>query len=173
VLERAEHARARGVPAYAEIRGYASNCDARSMMQLDESGDSIVALIEAALASSGLPLEAIDYVSAHGTSTKSNDRTEARALRRVFRARADDVAVSALKSMTGHCIAASGPLETAAAALSLRERRMTPTINYEHPDPECDLDVVANFPRDKTIGACLKLSYGFGGHNACLVLTPA
>ena len=171
VLEREEHARARGARIYAKIAGYATNCDARSMMQLDESGDSIVELIQAALATAGMRPEQIDHVSAHGTSTRVNDRTEALALRRVFGSRRDDVPVTALKSMTGHCIAASGALETAAVALSLHRRVLTPTINYEHPDPECDLPVVANRPCDRAVQACLKLSYGFGGHNACLVIT--
>jgi 3-oxoacyl-[acyl-carrier-protein] synthase II len=171
VLERERHARARGAAVYARVRGYASNCDARSMMQLDESGDRIVELIGTALENAGMAPQQIDHVSAHGTSTRSNDRTEALALRRAFGPRCDDIPVTALKSMTGHCIAASGALESVALALSLREGLLTPTINYEHPDPECDLDVVANNPRDRAPRGCLKLSYGFGGHNACLVLT--
>jgi 3-oxoacyl-[acyl-carrier-protein] synthase II len=171
VLEREEQAQARGARAYATISGYAANCDAHSMMQLDESGDSIVALIEAALSSAGLGRHDIDYVSAHGTSTRLNDRTEAKALRRLFGARCDEIPVTGLKSMTGHCIAASGPLETAAAAISLKEGMLTPTINYERADPECDIDVVANRPRERQVESCLKLSYGFGGHNACLVMT--
>jgi 3-oxoacyl-[acyl-carrier-protein] synthase II len=173
VLEREEHARARGAKPYARLTGYASNCDAHSMMQLDESGGTIVALMEAALRSAGLPAERVNFISAHATSTKLNDKTEARALRSLFGSRCDDLPVTGLKSMTGHAIAASGPTETAAAALSIREGLLTPTINYEYPDPECDVDVVANRPREHAVDACLKLSYGFGGHNACLVLTPA
>jgi 3-oxoacyl-[acyl-carrier-protein] synthase II len=173
VLEREEHARARGIAPYATVAGYASNCDAHSMMQLDESGETIVALMEAALRSARMPPERVNFISAHGTSTKLNDKTEARALRALFGARCDEIPVTGLKSMTGHAIAASGPMETAAAALSIREGRLTPTINYEFPDPECNVDVVANRPRSHSIEACLKLSYGFGGHNACLVLTPA
>jgi 3-oxoacyl-(acyl-carrier-protein) synthase len=173
VLEREAHARARGARAYAAITGYSANCDALSMMQLDESGEMIERLIRSALASACcLPTE-VDYISAHGTSTPLNDRTEAKALRRVFGRGCDGIAVTALKSMTGHCIAASGPMEIAAAARSIRESRLVPTINYDHPDPECDLDVVANRPRERRVRTCLKLSYGFGGHNACLVLAPA
>lgn len=171
VLEREEHARARGAPAYAAIGGYATNCDAHSMMQLDDSGETIVALIRAALASAGLAPGDVGYVSAHGTSTPLNDRVECKALRLVCGEHTDSVAVTGLKSMTGHAIAASGPMETVAAALSIREGVMTPTINYEVPDPDCDVDVVANVPRRAPVNACLKLSYGFGGHNACLVLT--
>jgi len=172
ILEREEHARARGAEPYARIAGYAANCDAHSMMQLDESGETIVALMKAALRSARVPAERVNFISAHGTSTQLNDRTEARALRSFFGGRCDDLPVTGLKSMTGHAIAASGPTETAAAALSMRESLLTPTINYEYPDPECDVDVVANRPREHAVDACLKLSYGFGGHNACLVLTP-
>jgi 3-oxoacyl-[acyl-carrier-protein] synthase II len=171
VLEREEHARARGAVPYATIAGYSSNCDARSMMQLDESGESIVALIEDAVRKAAIGLDEVDYISAHGTSTKLNDKTEAKALRALFGSRCDRIPVTALKSMTGHGIAASGPMEAAAAALSLREALLAPTINYEHPDPECDVDVVANRPRSQQVSCCLKLSYGFGGHNACLVIT--
>jgi 3-oxoacyl-[acyl-carrier-protein] synthase II len=170
VLERADHAAARGVRAYAAIEGYATNCDAHSMMQLDESGRSVVSLIEAALRSADIAHEDVDYISAHGTSTVVNDRTEARALRMAFGARCDELPVTALKSMTGHAIAGSGPLETAAAALSLHEGVLAPTINYEVPDPDCPVDVVANTARREEARVCLKLSYGFGGHNACLVL---
>ena len=172
VLEREGHARARGARAYAEVSGYAANCDAASMMQPDETGETIVALIRAALVSSGLDAADVRHVSAHGTSTVLNDKTEAKALRLLLGGRCDDVPVTALKSMTGHAIGASGALETAAAALSIREGVLAPTINYEFPDPECDVDVVAR-PRPMRPQVVLKLSYGFGGHNACLVLTPA
>jgi len=171
VLEREEYARARGARPYARIAGYASNCDAASMMQLDESGESIVALIRAALGAADVAVSDVDHVSAHGTSTVSNDKTESLALRKALGSRHGGVAVTALKSMTGHAIGASGALETAALALSFRSGLLTPTINYEVPDPECDVDLVANRPRAHDPRAALKLSYGFGGHNACLVLT--
>lgn len=171
VLEREEHAAARGARPYAVIAGYASNCDAHSMMQIEPGGESLVRLIGDALRSADLGTHAIDYVSAHGTSTQLNDRTEAQVLRRVFGSHCDDIPVTALKSMTGHGIAAAGPIETAAAALSIRHGMLAPTINYDIPDPECDVDVVANRPRERGVAACLKLSYGFGGHNAALVLT--
>jgi len=171
ILEREEHAVARGARIYATVEGYAANCDAYSMMQLDESGETICALIEKALRSAGRAPDEVDYVSAHGTATLVNDRTEAKALRRYFGSRCDRIPVTALKSMTGHCIAASGPLEVAAAARSLAEGVLAPTINYDYPDPECDIDVVANEPRRQQAELCVKLSYGFGGHNACLVLS--
>ncbi len=126
-----------------------------------------------ALATAGIAREDVDLVSAHGTSTVLNDRTEARALRLLFGEKADGLAVTALKSMTGHAIAASGPMEAAAACLGLRHGVMTPTINYQFPDPECVLSVVAHEPRRQAFQVCLKPSYGFGGHNACLVLTQA
>jgi len=172
VLEREGHARSRGAQPYAVVSGYASNCDATSMMQPDETGETIVALIRSALASTGLDPSDVRHVSAHGTSTVLNDRTEAKALRLLLGGRCDDVPVTALKSMTGHAIGASGALETAAAALSIREGVLVPTINYEFPDPDCDVDVVIR-PRHVRPEVVLKLSYGFGGHNACLVLTPA
>ena len=170
VLEREQHAKARGARIYAKLTGYSANCDAHSMMQLDESGDSIVELIRAGLDSAGLDPADVDHVNAHGTSTIQNDRTEARALRRLFGSRSDEITVTALKSMTGHAIAASGSMETAALALALHEGVLPPTINYETPDPECDVNVVANRPLEARPRAALKLSYGFGGHNACLVL---
>ncbi len=170
VLERESHARARGARAYAVVAGYASNCDARSMLQPEESGERIVALVRAALARAGRSEADVEHVSAHATSTVANDRTEARALRAVFGRRTDEIPVTGLKSMTGHAIGGSGAMETAALALSIREGMLTPTINYEFPDPECNLRVVANRPLPANLGLALKLSYGFGGHNACLVL---
>lgn len=173
VLERLEHARARGARPWATIGGYAANCDAHSMVQIEESGERIVALIEAAVRSAGLGLSDVEHVNAHGTSTPLGDRTEARAVRRTFGARCDEIPVTGLKSMTGHGIAASGPMETAAAALGLHAGVLPPTINHDTPDPECDVDVVANTPRERAVRTCVKLSYGFGGHNACLVLLRA
>ena len=173
VLERASHARARGAVPYAAITGYASSADAMSMMQLDESGRSIVRLGTRALESAGRTPQDVDHVSAHGTSTVQNDRVEAKAFRMLFGAGADRVSVTAVKSMTGHAIGASGALEVGALAMGLRGGVLTPTINYENRDPECDLDVVANQPRKDRPRLALKFSYGFGGHNACLVIEPA
>ena len=172
LLEREADARARGARIYAAIVGYAANCDALNMMALEESGQNIVVLANNALKDAGLSPADVQHISAHGTSTVLNDRTEARAFRALFGPGADGVAVTGLKSMTGHAIAASGALETAALAMSLHEGVLTPTINYESPDPECDVDVVAQ-PRQAAPQVALKFSYGFGGHNACLVLTRA
>jgi 3-oxoacyl-[acyl-carrier-protein] synthase II len=172
VLEREEDARARGARVYAAIAGYAANCDALNMMALEESGQTIVALAHEALKDAGLSTQDVGHISAHGTSTVLNDRTEARAFRALFGPRADAVPVTGLKSMTGHAIGASGALETAALAMSMHEGVLTPTINYEFPDPECPVDVVGE-ARKATPAVALKFSYGFGGHNACLVLTRA
>jgi 3-oxoacyl-[acyl-carrier-protein] synthase II len=171
VLERAEHAAARGAEPYARLAGYATNCDAHAMMQLDESGTPIVEVMAAALRSAGVDQDRVDLVSAHGTSTRLNDRTESQALRTLFPETIDQIPVTALKSMTGHCIAASGAMETAAVCMGFRHGVITPTINYDEPDPECDIPVVGNLPLEKRPTVALKMSYGFGGHNACLVLT--
>jgi 3-oxoacyl-[acyl-carrier-protein] synthase II len=173
ILEREEYARARGARPYASIVGYSTNCDAHSMMQLDESGSSIVALIEEGLRAARVAPGDVDHVSAHGTSTVLNDKTESLALRTVFGNHCDDVHVTALKSMTGHGIGGSGPLEAAAVALSFRDGKLPPTINYDTPDPECDVNIVANRPVEHRPSVALKLSYGFGGHNACLVFARA
>ena len=173
VLEREEHAKARGARAYAAVAGYAAGSGAASMMQLDESGASIVSLGKRALAHAGRATGEVEHVSAHGTSTITNDRTEARGFRDLFGRGVERVSVTSLKSMTGHAIGASGALETAALAMGIRDGVLTPTINYEFPDPECDLDVVANAPRFRRTSLALKFSYGFGGHDACLVLEPA
>ena len=172
VLEREEDARARGARTYAAIVGYSTNCDAHSMMQLDESGRSVVELIREGLEVADLAPTDVEHISAHGTATILNDRTEAKALRLMFDSHCDRIAVTGLKSMTGHAIGASGPLEAAALALSLQRGILTPTINYETPDPECDVNIVANRPIEARPKLALKLSYGFGGHNACLVMTP-
>ncbi len=172
VLEREEHARARGAKPYAAIASYAANCDAASMVQIDASGESIVALMRSAIERAELAISDVNHVNAHGTSTVLNDKTEALALHKLLGSRTAEVTVTALKSMTGHAIAGSGAMETAALAISYREGVLTPTINYEFPDPECDVNVVANQPLEADPGVALKLSYGFGGHNSCLVLTP-
>lgn len=169
VLEREEHAEARGAKPYAYIVGYSANCDAGSMMALDESGRSIVRLVESGLASAGLSKADVGHINTHGTSTILNDRTEAKALNELFGPGGGQTSVTALKSMTGHGIGASGAIEAAALVLAYRHGKLPPTINYERPDPECDVDVVANEPREADPGVGLKLSYGFGGHNACLV----
>lgn len=168
ILERREHAAKRSANIYGSIRSYATNCDAHSMLQLDEGGDAIRRVWQEALQEANVPK--IDFVSAHGTSTKLNDRVEAKMANDIF---ADGVPpVTGVKSMTGHAIAASGAMEIALAAMSIQRGVITPTINYETPDPECNVPVVSA-PREGNFSACLKPSYAFGGHNAAMVIASA
>jgi 3-oxoacyl-[acyl-carrier-protein] synthase II len=172
ILEREEHARARGARIYAEIAGYACTCDAHSMMQLHPSGDQMVRVMEMAIASSGLSRDDFLYVNAHGTSTRLNDPQEAKALHRVFGTRIKDVLVNSTKAMTGHCIGASGAIEAITTALSLARGLVHRCVNLETPDPECDL-ALPRENRGLRPMAALSNSFGFGGHNATLVLKEA
>ena len=172
ILESEEHARARGARVHARVMGYASTCDAHSMMQLSPEPDQIERVMRKALDSAGLAADDVGYVNAHGTSTRLNDPTEAKALHRVFGKRIWDVFVNSTKSMTGHCIGAAGGIETSVAALSLCRGMLHRCVNLDSPDPECDLAL----PRENTPikdRAALSNSFGFGGHNATLVLGPA
>lgn len=169
VLERAEFARARGAArVYCEIAGYATNCDAYSIMQLDPDGRRIADMLRALLRTSGLTTRDVGYLNAHGTSTIPNDRLETKVFREVFGADAGSLAVSSTKSMTGHAVGASGGIEAAATALALASGVLPPTINLQNPDPECDLDYIPNTAREARVAAALSCSYGFGGHNAAL-----
>ena len=172
VLERREHAEARGATIYCEIAGYAANSDAYSMMQLEPSGAQIQRVMQRALTSAGLSPDDIGYVNAHGTATRLNDVTESKALHHVFGRKIIDVLVNSTKAMTGHAIGAAGGIEAIVTALSLHNRCVHRCVNLDTPDPECDL----NFPRQSTPIpplAALSNSFGFGGHNASLVLRPA
>jgi 3-oxoacyl-[acyl-carrier-protein] synthase II len=170
VLERAEHARARGAQVLAELAGYGCASDAYRITDEPEDGRGSVAAMRRALADAGCGPDQVDYVNAHGTSTRMNDLTEARALRTVFGERASRVPVSSTKSQTGHLVAAAGAVETAASALALNAQVLPPSINVEEVDPRLGLDVVANVPRRAQLEVVLKNSFGFGGQNACLVL---
>ena len=170
VLESEEHARARGARAYARIVGYAATSDAHSMMQIEPTGDQIVRVMERALRSAGVGPEDVGYVNAHGTSTRLNDATEAKALHRVFGRRVFDVLVNSTKAMTGHAIGAAGGIEAITTALSLARGLVHRCVNLERADPECDLAL----PRENTElepRVALSNSFAFGGHNATLVLT--
>ncbi len=169
LLERESHARARGAHIYARIDGYAATCDAHSMMQLEPSGDQMVRVMRRAMAAADAAPDEIGYVNAHGTSTRLNDPTESKALHQVMGSRVWDTLVSSTKAMTGHAIAASGALEVITTAMSLAGKVAHRCVNLQNPDPECDL----NLPREnQPIGglAALSNSFGFGGHNATLVL---
>jgi 3-oxoacyl-(acyl-carrier-protein) synthase len=169
VLERETHARARGARIYARVLGYAATCDAHSMMQLEPSGQQMVRVMQRALASAGLAPEEIGYVNAHGTSTRQNDPQEAKALHRVFGRHVRDIVVNSTKAMTGHGIGAAGGIEAITTALGLARGLLHRCVNLFEPDPECDLDL----PRENRVPrplAALSNSFGFGGHNATLVL---
>lgn len=170
ILEELEHARARGAHVYAEIAGYHATCDAHSMLQLSPSGDEIVRVMTELLERGDTATRDVTYINAHGTGTEQNDPLETAALRRVFGSHADDLMVTGTKSMTGHAIAASGGLEAIATALTLDTGRVHPTINLDNPDPACDLDYVPWKSREARVEAALSCSYGFGGHNAALLM---
>jgi 3-oxoacyl-[acyl-carrier-protein] synthase II len=170
VLEDVESARRRGARIYAEIIGYGLTADAYHMTTPDPEGRGVVNCMRMALRDAGVAPNAIDYINAHGTSTPYNDKHETTAIKQVFGEHAYKVAVSSTKSMTGHLLGASGGLEAAFCALALTEGIIPPTINYERPDPACDLDYVPNHARHTDLTTVLSNSFGFGGTNACIVL---
>lgn len=170
ILERLDFAKARGARIYAEIAGYEANCDAYSMMMLEPDATQIIRLMKNIIHKNGVSPDEIDYINAHGTSTIPNDKIETYAIKQVFGKRAYDLFITSTKSMTGHAVAASGGIEAAATALAIYHKIIPPTINLEIPDPECDLNYVPGAPIEKEIKAALSNSFGFGGHNASLLL---
>jgi 3-oxoacyl-[acyl-carrier-protein] synthase II len=170
VLEALEHAQQRGAPILAEVAGYASTSDAFHLTGPEPSGESSAYAMSLAVADAGLRPEQVDLVNAHATSTPLGDRLETVAIRRTFGGHADKLAITANKSMTGHMFAASGALEAAMSVLSIERSLIPPTINYDTPDPACDLDYVPNVAREQRVDVVLSNSFGFGGQNACLVL---
>ena len=169
VLESLEHARQRGARIYCELVGYGATADAYHITAPDETGQGAAWAMERALHSAGLAPEEVDYVNAHGTSTLLNDRVETLAIRTVFGPHADRLAVSSTKSMVGHLMGAAGAVEAIACVKSLETGWVHPTINHEMPDPECDLDYVPNQARRLESRVVLSNSFGFGGHNGCLI----
>ena len=170
VLESLEHALARGAQIYAEVAGHASSADAYHIAAPDPEALGPKRVMRWAIQDAGLNTEDIDYINAHGTSTPLNDSTETRAIKMVFGEYAYKLAISSTKSMIGHAMGASGALEAMACALAIKHGIIPPTINYETPDPECDLDYTPNQARKINLRATLSNSFGLGGQNACLVL---
>ncbi len=170
VLEELEHARARSANILAEIVGFGSTADAFRITDIHEDGRGGVAAMEAALKSAQLSPGDIDYISAHGTGTEENDKIETLAIRKVFGDHAKNVAISSIKSMIGHLIAAAGAVELITCLLAIRDGVVPPTINYENPDPNCDLDYVPNHARKMPVRACLSNSFGFGGQNDTVIV---
>jgi 3-oxoacyl-[acyl-carrier-protein] synthase II len=170
VLESLEHAQARGARIYAEVLGYGATADAYHITQPDPDGDGAMRAMRKALDDAGLQPTDIDYINAHGTSTRYNDAKETLAIKRLFGEHAYRVPVSSTKSVTGHLLGAAGAVETAICVLALQHQTIPPTINYEYPDPECDLDYVPNRARPAQLRYVMTNSFGFGGHNSVLVL---
>lgn len=169
VLEELEHARRRGAHILAELVGYGMSGDAFHITAPSEDGDGAYRVMRNALADAQISADQIDYINAHGTSTPVGDRIETHAIKRVFGAHARSLCVSSTKSMTGHLLGGAGGLEAGITVLSLCEQVAPPTINYETPDPECDLDYVPNQARDVRMSYALSNSFGFGGTNGCLI----
>ena len=169
VLESLERARRRGVRVYCELVGYGASADAFHITAPEEAGQGAAWAMERALRDAGLAPGEVDYINAHGTSTPLNDRTETQAIRAVFGSHADQLVVSSTKSMVGHLMGAAGAVEAIACVKSLETGWVHPTLNYETPDPECDLDYVPNEARRLAPGVVLSNSFGFGGHNGCLI----
>jgi 3-oxoacyl-[acyl-carrier-protein] synthase II len=169
ILESLDHALGRGARIYAELIGYGATADASHITAPDEEGAGLARAMELALWDAGLTPAEVDYINAHGTSTPLNDRTETRAIRVVFGPHADRLAVNSTKSMLGHLMGAAGAVEAIVCVKTLETGWVHPTINYEHPDPECDLDYVPNQARRLEPRVALSNSSGFGGHNGCLL----
>jgi 3-oxoacyl-[acyl-carrier-protein] synthase II len=173
ILEDYDFARARGAKMLAEIVGYGSSADAFRITDQDPEGDGAAGSMRQALADAGLAPGDIDYISAHGTGTKQNDSVETRGVKAVFGELAPKVPMSSVKSMVGHLIAAAGATELITCVLAIRDQIVPPTINYEHRDPDCDLDYVPNVARRTKVEICMSNSFGFGGQNNTLIVTRA
>ncbi|MDD5428043.1 MAG: beta-ketoacyl-ACP synthase II [Candidatus Omnitrophica bacterium] len=169
ILEEAERAMKRNARIYCELAGYGMSGDAYHMTAPDPAGDGGVRCMAATLKDAGLKPQDINYINAHGTSTIYNDKIETAAIKKVFGEHARKVAISSTKSVTGHLLGAAGGVELIACAMAIKEGIIPPTINYETPDPECDLDYVPNKPRKAKIDAIMSNALGFGGHNAALI----
>ena len=170
ILESLEHALARNADIVAEIVGYGATCDAYHMTAPDPEARGAVRSMELALEDAGISPDEVDYINAHGTSTRLNDKIESKAIKLAFKEHAKKLMVSSTKSMTGHMLGAAGAIEASATALALKEGIIPPTINYSVPDPDCDLDYVPNEARKVDFSIALSNSLGFGGHNATIAI---
>lgn len=171
VLESLEHAQARGANILAEMSGYGSSNDAYHISAPAENGAGAAICMQMALDQAGLKTNDIDYINAHGTSTPLNDKSETAAIKTTFGEQAYDIPISSTKSMTGHLLGAAGAVEAIIAIKTMQEGVIPPTINYETPDPECDLDYVPNSARVAQVDCVMSNSFGFGGHNASIILS--
>jgi len=171
VLESLEHARERGTPILGEISGYGTSNDAYHISAPSENGAGAALCMRNALENAGLSAKDISYINAHGTSTQLNDKSETQAIKEVFGSQAYRIPVSSTKSMTGHLLGAAGALEAVICVKVLQEAVLPPTINYEFPDPECDLDYIPNHARQAQVAHIMSNSFGFGGHNATIIIS--
>ncbi len=169
ILETLEHAKARGARIYCEFVGYGATCDAYHITGQDQEGKGLALCLERALAEAGVSKTEVGYINAHGTSTQINDRCETLAIKRVFGEAARGISISSTKSMTGHLLGAAGGVEAAACVLAIHHGIIPPTINYENPDPDCDLDYTPNKAKARKVDVALSNNLGFGGHNASVV----
>jgi 3-oxoacyl-[acyl-carrier-protein] synthase II len=169
VLEELEAATARGATIYAEVLGYGASNDAHHLAQPDPESVGVVEMMQAALERAEVEPARVGYVNAHGTSTPLGDLAETKAIKEVFGDHAYELAVSSTKSMTGHCFGAAGAIEAIMCVLAIHEGVLPPTINYETPDPECDLDYVPNEARRVQVDVALSNAMGLGGHNGCVL----
>ncbi|MGB0744492.1 MAG: beta-ketoacyl-ACP synthase II [Opitutales bacterium] len=169
ILETLEHAQARGAPIYAEVSGYAATCDAYHITSPDPEGKALSAAMIKVIKDAGLQPADVDYINAHGTSTPYNDKFETGAIKKALGDHAYKVMISSTKSMTGHLLGAAGGVESAVCVKALQEGKVPPTINYEDPDEECDLDYVPNEVREADVKVAICNNSGFGGHNATLL----
>jgi 3-oxoacyl-[acyl-carrier-protein] synthase II len=170
MVEELEHALRRDAKIYCEVAGYGASNDAFHVATPHPESVGVIEMMRAALDSSGVAPEEVDYVNAHGTSTPYNDAAETLAIKTVFGAHAYEMAVSSIKSMIGHLFGAAGAIEALASALTIHQGVIPPTINYRTPDPECDLDYVPNEARKADVRVALSNSMGLGGHNGCVIL---
>lgn len=170
IIESLEHALRRGAKIYAEILGYGAASDAYHMVMSHPEAEGIITAVENALTNAGITPDEVDYISAHGTGTVSNDLAETLAVKAIFKDNYRKVPISSLKSMIGHTMGAAGAIAAAACCMSIRNNTILPTINFETPDPECDVDCVPNQPREAELNIVLNNAYAFGGSNSCLVL---